>query len=88
VLVGAAARVHGGRVEQRADHHARVVLRYQPEELAIEIVDDGAGARAGASGSGHRLVGMRERAALHGGSLEAGPLPVRGYRVAALSTTR
>jgi signal transduction histidine kinase len=26
---------------------------------------------------------MRERAALHGGSLDAGPLPVRGYRVAA-----
>jgi signal transduction histidine kinase len=70
-------------VKHAATDHARVLLRYQPEELAIEIVDDGAGARAGASGSGHGLVGMRERAALHGGSLEAGPLPVRGYRVAA-----
>ena len=70
-------------VKHAATDHARVLLRYQPEELGIEIVDDGAGARAGASGSGHGLVGMRERAALHGGSLEAGPLPVRGYRVAA-----
>ena len=70
-------------VKHAATDHARVLLRYQPEELAIEIVDDGAGARAEASGRGHGLVGMRERAALHGGSLEAGPLPVRGYRVAA-----
>jgi signal transduction histidine kinase len=70
-------------VKHAATDHARVLLRYQPEELAIEIVDDGAGARAGASGNGHGLVGMRERAALHGGSVEAGPLPVRGYRVAA-----
>jgi signal transduction histidine kinase len=69
-------------VKHAATDHARVMLRYQPQELAIEIVDDGAGARA-AAGSGHGLVGMRERAALHGGSLEAGPLPVRGYRVAA-----
>jgi signal transduction histidine kinase len=70
-------------VKHAATDHARVLLRYQPEALAIEIVDDGAGARAGASSTGHGLVGMRERAALHGGSLEAGPLPVRGYRVAA-----
>jgi signal transduction histidine kinase len=70
-------------VKHAATDRARVDLRYEPRELAIEIVDDGAGARAGMSGSGHGLVGMRERAALHGGSLEAGPLPVRGYRVAA-----
>jgi signal transduction histidine kinase len=70
-------------VKHASTHRARFDLRYEPRELAIEIVDDGAGARAGISGSGHGLVGMRERAALHGGSLEAGPLPVRGYRVAA-----
>ena len=74
-------------VKHAATDHARVVLAYEPEQLAIEVVDDGVGARAAvgaaASGGGHGLIGMRERAALHGGSLEAGPLPVRGYRVAA-----
>ena len=70
-------------VKHAATDRARVDLRYEPDELAIEIIDDGAGARASMSGIGHGLVGMRERAALHGGSLEAGPLPVRGYRVAA-----
>lgn len=70
-------------VKHASTDRARVDLRYEPGELAIEIVDDGAGALAGMSGGGHGLVGMRERAALHGGSLEAGPLPVRGYRVAA-----
>jgi signal transduction histidine kinase len=70
-------------VKHAATDRARVDLRYQPEELAIEIVDDGAGARAGTTANGHGLIGMRERAALHGGSLDAGPLPVRGYRVAA-----
>lgn len=35
------------------------------------------------AGHGHGIIGMRERAALHGGVFEAGPLPVRGFRVAA-----
>ena len=33
--------------------------------------------------SGHGIAGMRERAALYGGTLEAGPLPDGGFRVAA-----
>jgi signal transduction histidine kinase len=35
------------------------------------------------NGGGHGLIGMRERVALFGGSLEAGALPGGGYRVAA-----
>jgi signal transduction histidine kinase len=69
-----------------ATDHARVVLDYGPDELGIEVLDDGVGAAAAtgvAQTAGHGLVGMRERAALHGGVLESGPLPVRGYRVAA-----
>ncbi|MFH8221949.1 sensor histidine kinase [Streptomyces sp. NPDC018057] len=34
-------------------------------------------------GSGYGLIGMRERVALHGGTLESGPLPEGGFRVAA-----
>ncbi|MFC5720081.1 histidine kinase [Streptomyces gamaensis] len=35
------------------------------------------------SGTGHGLVGMRERVRLLGGTLDTGPLPDGGYRVAA-----
>ena len=62
----------------RADVH----LRYWPDELELEIVDDGRpnGSSASASG-GLGLIGMRERAALHGGQLSAGPAPGGGYVV-------
>jgi signal transduction histidine kinase len=69
-------------VKHAATDHARVRLVYEPEHLAIEVLDDGSGGDSPVPG-GHGLTGMRERAALHGGTLEAGPLPVRGYRVAA-----
>jgi signal transduction histidine kinase len=71
-------------VKHAGSRRAQVVLGYEPRELTITVLDDGPGGLGGVSaGGGHGLVGMRERAALHGGSVEAGPLPVRGYRVAA-----
>jgi signal transduction histidine kinase len=69
-------------VKHARTDHARVVLSYRARDLAIEITDDGAGGASQAAG-GHGITGMRERAALHGGTLTAGPLPLRGYRVAA-----
>ena len=45
------------------------------------IEDDGQGASAALTGSGHGLVGMRERVVALGGSLEAGPCPDGGFRV-------
>nr|WP_260407810.1 histidine kinase [Planomonospora venezuelensis] len=44
---------------------------------------DPATAGPGRSRGGHGLIGMRERAAMHGGELSAGPVPGGGYRVAA-----
>jgi signal transduction histidine kinase len=60
---------------------AEVLLRYRPDELEVEVRDDGREAVAQGAGGGHGLVGMRERASLLGGTLEAGPLPGGGYRV-------
>jgi signal transduction histidine kinase len=47
---------------------ARVALRFGPEDLRIRVSDDGP-ARPAEGEPGHGLVGMRERAALFGGSL-------------------
>jgi signal transduction histidine kinase len=66
---------------------ASVRVRYGRGSVHVEVLDDGRGAASGATpgnGSGHGLVGMRERAALYGGDLDAGPRPGGGYRVAAI----
>lgn len=55
-------------------------------DLVIEIVDDGGGRSLdspSAEGAGHGLVGMRERVALFGGQLEAGPRVSSGLAVSA-----
>jgi signal transduction histidine kinase len=61
---------------------ARVVVRYGDNELEREIADDGAGTDDG-DGSGHGLIGMRERVSLYGGDLHAGRLPGGGYALRA-----
>ena len=58
-------------------------LTCEPEQLRLEILDDGPAPTAAAGGSGRGLVGMRERAALVGGRLEAGPRLGGGYAVRA-----
>ncbi|MFI6978691.1 sensor histidine kinase [Embleya sp. NPDC050154] len=67
------------------DARACVRVRYLPDRVAVEVLDDGAGAAvpAGLAGSGYGLVGMRERVVLHGGTLETGHRPEGGFRVAA-----
>ena len=62
---------------------ATVRVRYEPGALALEIVDDGRGVNGSADGRvGHGLVGMRERVAVYGGTLDAGPKVGGGFRVA------
>jgi signal transduction histidine kinase len=62
---------------------ARVTVRYAPNQLELEVADDGAGATSGADGGGHGLVGMRERVAVFGGVLEADRRVEGGYRLRA-----
>lgn len=60
--------------------HVTVLLRYLPEEAELEVTDDGACSAVQQSGGGHGLAGLRERAELLGGSLEAGQAN-GGFRV-------
>jgi signal transduction histidine kinase len=63
---------------------AWVRLHWRPDCLELSVLDDGRGAAAAVAtgdGHGHGVVGMRERAQLHGGRLEAGPRPGGGFGV-------
>jgi len=63
---------------------AGVVVDYGEDEFRIAIGDSGRGAPVVTHFSGgHGLIGMRERATLYGGSLQAGPQPGGGYLVEA-----
>jgi signal transduction histidine kinase len=67
---------------------ATFAVRHGDDRLEIEVTDDGRGAvdgngAAGGASGGHGLAGMRERVALLGGELDAGPRPSGGYRVRA-----
>jgi signal transduction histidine kinase len=59
---------------------AAVLLDYGPDALRVEVIDDG---RGGPFVEGHGLHGMRERALLLGGTLDAGPRPEGGFAVRA-----
>jgi signal transduction histidine kinase len=61
---------------------AQVLVRYSDGDIEVTVSDDGQGAGSG-DGGGHGLVGMRERVAVYGGELEAGPRPEGGYRLRA-----
>ncbi|MET8758084.1 sensor histidine kinase [Lentzea sp. NPDC004782] len=69
-------------VKHASAQHVDVRMRFLESALEVEIADDGRG-QAAASGSGFGLVGMRERLAVHGGSLETGPRRDAGYLVRA-----
>jgi len=63
---------------------ARVVVRVDDSRpgphVEVEVVDNGR-PRRGTSGSGLGQLGIRERAASHGGEVEIGPRVTGGYRV-------
>jgi signal transduction histidine kinase len=76
----------------------QVLIGYGRDELVLEVTDNGAGLPAMAlagdvaphhgfqdaiGGSGHGLIGMRERVSLLSGEFSAGPLPGYGFQVSA-----
>jgi signal transduction histidine kinase len=70
---------HAGRAR------TAVTIAYGPEALELTIVDSGGGARSERPApGGHGLIGMRERTALFGGTLTAGPRSGDGFEVRAL----
>ncbi|MEY2516409.1 MAG: hypothetical protein QOJ89_3767 [bacterium] len=68
-------------VKHAQARHATVHVRYAPRRLELEIADDGHGPSQTSDNAGHGLTGLRERAALYGGDLEAGPSAGGGFRV-------
>jgi signal transduction histidine kinase len=58
---------------------ADVTLRYGPDELRIEVRDDGSGGGATSNGPGYGLVGVRERVKIYGGTMTAGTAPGGGF---------
>lgn len=62
---------------------ANVVLRYTDAAVELSVTDNGVGATAACDGAGHGLTGMSERAAMYGGSVQAGPRAGGGFEVTA-----
>ena len=72
-------------VKHAAGASVRVTVDYAPETVRVEVADTGGrpGAPAG-PGNGRGLIGLRERLAMYGGTLQAGRRPAGGYRVRAV----
>jgi signal transduction histidine kinase len=68
-------------LKHAGEARAAVNVRYGPDSLELEILDDGAGSAVPIASGGHGLVGMRERVALYGGRLDAGRRPSGGFAV-------
>ena len=78
-------------VKHSGAEYCRVTVGCDEGHLSVEITDPGGDGRMAAatngtgqaSGTGHGIIGMRERVSLCGGEFTAGPMPGQGFRVAA-----
>jgi signal transduction histidine kinase len=78
-------------VKHSGAEYCRVSVGCDDGDLCVEITDPGGNGRTAAatngtgqaSGTGHGIIGMRERVSLCGGEFTAGPMPGQGFRVAA-----
>ncbi|WNV88021.1 sensor histidine kinase [Umezawaea sp. Da 62-37] len=73
-------------VKHAGAHKVDLRVRYLDRAIEVEVADDGRGS-TGRSSGGFGLLGMRERVAVHGGDLEAGPRRGAGYLVRATLPT-
>jgi signal transduction histidine kinase len=70
-------------VKHALDPSVQVEVRRDSGALHVCVADDGGRGPRTLSGTGHGLTGLRERVAMFGGALDAGPRPTGGYQVAA-----
>jgi signal transduction histidine kinase len=73
-------------IKHARSSNATVTVRYSPDSVALEIINDrtsehAAGAHVGPFSAGQGIIGMRERVAMFGGEFAAGPRPEGGFRV-------
>jgi len=61
--------------------HVQLIFTWEPAVLVVTVTDDGSAHPLPQTQSGHGLVGMKERAALVGGKLCAGPILGGGFQV-------
>jgi signal transduction histidine kinase len=65
-----------------------VELRFDDDEVRVRVFDNGPGPPVEDGTAGHGLAGMRERAAMVGGRVTAGPGPGAGFLVEAVLPTK
>jgi signal transduction histidine kinase len=71
-------------VKHAVGAHVQVSIDYGADALNVEVTDTGGGpTQAVGAGDGRGLIGLRERLAVYGGTLQAGPRPTGGFRVRA-----
>ncbi|GAA1370134.1 histidine kinase [Streptomyces beijiangensis] len=71
-------------VRHSGSRTAHVRIDHAPDTLGLRIDDAGPATGGDAGGSGNGLIGMRERAAALGGTIEAGARQDGGFRVEAV----
>ncbi|WP_165495235.1 sensor histidine kinase [Actinomadura roseirufa] len=69
-------------IKHAATGHVHLLVRRTRDALTVQVTDRGAAVRG--YRPGHGLRGMRERVLVHGGTLDAAPLPGGGFRVRAV----
>uniref|UniRef100_A0AAU3HB08 histidine kinase n=1 Tax=Streptomyces sp. NBC_01401 TaxID=2903854 RepID=A0AAU3HB08_9ACTN len=70
-------------VRHSGSRTARVRIAHRGAHLGLTVDDEGPATGDDAGGSGNGLIGMRERAAALGGTIDAAPRPDGGFRVTA-----
>ena len=86
-LIGIAREATTNIVRHAHAKNASIVIESDGARALLTVQDDGDGSSGAADGAsppgGHGIDGMRDRAKLLGGTLDAGPLPGSGFRVRA-----